>query len=56
AWFDAFRTCLIKRKYELDDIYNINKIRFGVRSTQSMRIIVDSTQKSNWKVTASKQE
>ncbi|ODQ73319.1 hypothetical protein LIPSTDRAFT_71705 [Lipomyces starkeyi NRRL Y-11557] len=29
---------------------------FAVDDTQSMRIIVDSTQKSNWKVTAGKQE
>ncbi|RAL65322.1 hypothetical protein DID88_000890 [Monilinia fructigena] len=29
---------------------------FGVGTTQSTRIIVDSTQKSNWKVTAGKQE
>jgi hypothetical protein len=29
---------------------------FAVGNTQSTRIIVDSTQKSNWKVTAGKQE
>jgi len=56
AWFDAFRTRLIERKYELDDMYNMDETGFGVGSTQSTRIIVDSTQKSNWKVTAGKQE
>ncbi|RAL66321.1 hypothetical protein DID88_005991 [Monilinia fructigena] len=56
AWFDAFRTRLIERKYELDDMYNMDETGFGVGTTQSTRIIVDSTQKSNWKVTASKQE
>ncbi|APA05500.1 hypothetical protein SS1G_09941 [Sclerotinia sclerotiorum 1980 UF-70] len=56
AWFDAFRTCLIERKYELDDIYNMDETGFGVGNTQSICIIVDSTQKSNWKVIAGKQE
>ncbi|RAL64950.1 hypothetical protein DID88_001541 [Monilinia fructigena] len=56
AWFDAFRTRLIERKYELDDMYNMDETGFGVGTTQSTRIIVDSTQKSNWKVTAGKQE
>ncbi|EDO04592.1 hypothetical protein SS1G_07075 [Sclerotinia sclerotiorum 1980 UF-70] len=56
AWFDMFRTRLIERKYELDDMYNMDETGFGVGSTQSTRIIVDSTQKSNWKVTAGKQE
>ncbi|RAL61074.1 hypothetical protein DID88_010415 [Monilinia fructigena] len=54
--FDAFRTRLIERKYELDDMYNMDETGFGVETTQSTRIIVDSTQKSNWKVTAGKQE
>ncbi|RAL61776.1 hypothetical protein DID88_002839 [Monilinia fructigena] len=56
AWFDAFRTRLIERKYELDDMYNMDETGFGVGTTQSTRIIVDSTQESNWKVTAGKQE
>ncbi|EDO00500.1 hypothetical protein SS1G_06902 [Sclerotinia sclerotiorum 1980 UF-70] len=56
TWFDTFCIRLIERKYELDDIYNIDETGFGVGSTQSIRIIIDSTQKSNWKVTAGKQE
>ncbi|EDN97448.1 hypothetical protein SS1G_11973 [Sclerotinia sclerotiorum 1980 UF-70] len=56
AWFDTFRIYLIKRKYELDDMYNIDETGFGIGNTQSTCIIVDSTQKSNWKVTAGKQE
>lgn len=56
AWFDAFQTRLNERKYKLDNIYNMDETGFAVGSTQSTRIIVDSTQKSNWKVTAGKQE
>jgi hypothetical protein len=44
------------RKYELCHIYNMNEIGFAVGDTQSTRVMVDSTQKSNWKVTAGKQE
>ncbi|RAL58500.1 hypothetical protein DID88_004004 [Monilinia fructigena] len=39
AWFDAFRTRLIERKYELDDMYNMDETGFGVGTTQSTRII-----------------
>ncbi|EDO00854.1 hypothetical protein SS1G_03328 [Sclerotinia sclerotiorum 1980 UF-70] len=56
TWFDAFRIYLIERKYELDDIYNMDETGFGVGSIQITCIIIDSTQKSNWKVTAGKQE
>jgi DDE superfamily endonuclease/Tc5 transposase DNA-binding domain/helix-turn-helix, Psq domain len=56
AWFDAFQTRHTERKYELADIYNMDETGFAVGGTQSTRIIVDSTQKSNWKVTAGKQE
>ena len=34
----------------------MDEIGFAVRETQSMRIIVDSTMKSNWKVIAGRQE
>jgi hypothetical protein len=56
AWFDAFKARFNERKYELSDIYNMDETGFAVGETQSTRIIVDSTQKSNWKVTAGKQE
>ncbi|EDN94559.1 hypothetical protein SS1G_10433 [Sclerotinia sclerotiorum 1980 UF-70] len=35
AWFDVFRICLIERKYELDNIYNMDETGFGVGSTQT---------------------
>ncbi|RAL67798.1 hypothetical protein DID88_008525 [Monilinia fructigena] len=35
AWFDAFRTRLIERKYELDDMYNMDETGFGVGTTQT---------------------
>jgi hypothetical protein len=34
----------------------MDKTGFDIRETQSMCIIIDSTQKSNWKVIAEKQE
>lgn len=34
----------------------MDEISFAVGDTQSTRVMVDSTQKSNWKVTAGKQE
>ena len=56
AWFDAFRTQFEEREYELCNIYNMDETGFAIGATQSTRIIVDSTQKSSWKVTAGKQE
>lgn len=56
AWLNAFKARIDEQKYKLCDIYNIDETGFAVGETQSMRIIVDSTQKSNWKVTAGKQE
>ena len=56
AWFTAFQTRSTERNYELHNIYNMDETGFAVGGTQSTRIIVDSTQKSNWKVTAGKQE
>ena len=56
AWFDAFKARTEERKYDLCNIYNMDETGFAVGETQSTRIIVDSTMKSNWKVTAGKQE
>ena len=56
AWFNAFRVRFEEQKYELCDIYNMDETGFAVGDTQSTRIIVDSTYKSNLKVTAGKQE
>jgi hypothetical protein len=43
AWFNAFQTRHAERKYELDDIYNMDETGFAVGGTQSTRVIVDST-------------
>jgi hypothetical protein len=56
AWFDAFHTRVQERKYLPCNIYNMDEKGFAVGGTQSTRIIVDSAQKSNWKVTAGRQE
>ncbi|ODQ71903.1 hypothetical protein LIPSTDRAFT_72573 [Lipomyces starkeyi NRRL Y-11557] len=56
AWFDAFQLRFQEQKYELCDIQNMNETGFTVGDTQSTCIIVNSTQKSNWKVTAGMQE
>jgi hypothetical protein len=56
AWFDAFKARTEERKYDLCNIYNMDETGFAVGETQYTCIIVDSTMKSNWKVTAGKQE
>ncbi|KFZ20281.1 hypothetical protein V502_03244, partial [Pseudogymnoascus sp. VKM F-4520 (FW-2644)] len=56
AWFNAFKARTEEQKYKPCNIYNMDETGFAVRETQSTRIIVDSTLKSNWKVTARKQE
>ncbi|KFY18563.1 hypothetical protein V493_08507 [Pseudogymnoascus sp. VKM F-4281 (FW-2241)] len=56
AWFNAFKARIEERKYKLCNIYNMDETGFAVGETQSTRIIVDSALKSNWKVTAGKQE
>jgi len=56
AWYSAFRTKCEEKNYTLCNIYNMDETGFAVGATQSTRIIVDSIQKSNWKVTAGKQE
>lgn len=55
-WFSVFRTRFDEQNYELENIYNMDETGFAVGTTQSTRIIIDSTQKSNWKVTPGKQE
>ena len=55
-WFGVFRTRFDEQNYELENIYNIDETGFAVRTTQLTRIIVDSTQKSSWKITLGKQE
>ncbi|KAF4621713.1 hypothetical protein G7Y89_g14491 [Cudoniella acicularis] len=42
--------------FEPCNIYNMDETGFAVGETQSTRIIVDSTMKSNWKITAGNQE
>ena len=56
AWFDAFKARIEEQKYEPCNIYNMDETGFAVRETQSTRIIVGSTMKSNWKIIAGKQE
>lgn len=56
AWYLAYRAQCNERNYDLQNIYNMDETGFAVGATQSTRIIVDSVQKSNWKVTAGKQE
>ncbi|EDN97658.1 hypothetical protein SS1G_12512 [Sclerotinia sclerotiorum 1980 UF-70] len=36
AWFDMFRICFIERKYELDDIYNMDETGFGVEKSKKV--------------------
>ena len=55
-WFSVFRTRFEEQNYELENIYNMDETGFAVGTTQSTRIIVDSSQKSSWKVTPGKQE
>jgi hypothetical protein len=55
-WFSVFRTRFEEQNYELQNVYNMDETGFAVGTTQSTRIIVDSTQKSSWKVTPGKQE
>lgn len=55
-WFSAFQSRFNEQNYELQNVYNMDETGFAVGTTQSTRIIVDSTQKSNWKVTPGKQE
>lgn len=50
AWFHAFEAQRNGQKYELQNIYNMDETGFSVGTTQSSRIIVDITQKANWKV------
>ncbi|RAL59005.1 hypothetical protein DID88_009034 [Monilinia fructigena] len=56
AWYSTFQARIEERHYELKNIYNMDEIGYAVGETESTRIIVDSTLKSNWKVTAGKQE
>lgn len=55
-WFNVFRSRFNEQSYELQNVYNMDETGFAVGTTQSTRIIVDSTQKSNWKITPGKQE
>jgi hypothetical protein len=56
AWSNAFKGRMGERTYKPRNIYNMDETGFAVGETQSTRIIVDATQKCNWKVTARKQE
>lgn len=55
-WFSAFRSRFTEQKYEPQNVYNMDETGFLLGTTQSTRIIVDSTQKSSWKATPGRQE
>jgi hypothetical protein len=40
AWFNAFQTRFNERKYELDDIYNMDETGFAIGGTQTTRILL----------------
>ena len=53
-WFDAFRSQVAERNYELKKIHNMDETGFALGTTQSTHIIVDSKQKSHWKINISR--
>jgi hypothetical protein len=55
-WYSAFRSRFAEQNYELQNVYNMDETGFAVGTTQSTRIIVDSSQKSSWKATPGRQE
>jgi len=43
AWFNAYKSLITELKIENYNTYNMDEIRFSIRTMQSTRIIVDST-------------
>ena len=56
AWFNAYQLQNQERKYEPQNTYNMDETGFAIGSTQSNRILVDSTQKVHWKSSPGRQE
>jgi hypothetical protein len=55
-WFAAIELRLSEQKYEQHNIYNMDESGFGIGTSQTNRVIVDSTQSTRWKAVPGRQE
>ena len=56
AWFDAFEDTLKSYYFNNHNIYNINKTGFAIGSSQSNRVIVNTTLRTRYKVQPGRQK
>jgi hypothetical protein len=55
-WFAAIELRLSEQKYEQHNIYNMDEPGFGIGTSQTNRVIVDSTQSTRWKAVPGRPE
>ena len=55
-WFNAVEVKFAERKYDHHNIYNMDETGFGIGTSQTNRVIIDSTQRTRWKAVPGRQE
>jgi hypothetical protein len=56
AWFDAFSDVYSTHNFEPHNVYNMEKTGFGIGTSQSCRVIIDSTLRTRYKLEPGQQE
>lgn len=55
-WFNAIETQFTEQEYDYGNVYNMDETGFGVETSQTNRVIVDSSQRTSWKAIPGRQE
>jgi hypothetical protein len=55
-WFTVLESKFLERDYDLCNIYNMDELGFGIGTSQTNRVVVDSTMHTHWKLVPSRQE
>ena|SRR5579862_1640669 len=55
-WFDAFEKACQEHNFELQDIYNMDETGFGIGTSQSSYVVIDTTLRTQYKVEPGRQE
>jgi hypothetical protein len=56
AWFDAYADAYCKHNFAPHNIYNMDETGFGIGTSQSCRVIIDSTLRTRYKMEPGRQE
>src|SRR5438270_3488786 len=55
-WFDDFESACQEFNFEIQDIYNMDETGFGIGTSQSSHVVVDTTLRTRYKLEPGRQE